>query len=235
MILEGKLPNYEIAIRILMAIVIGGIIGYEREYRKRPAGFRTHILVCLGATIVSILQDQLRIYVIDYIAINPKSAEVIKLDLGRIGAQVVSGIGFLGAGSIMRDKGKAGGFTTAASIWVTGCLGLSIGWGFYNLAFISMVGIIVVLVTLKRIEDYFNFEKKELKIELKLKKAFPYKECLIKNFDILKKLNIKIKSVNKNSEENSIEYIIILDKKIKKDEILEELSKYEHILEIKII
>lgn len=159
MILEGKLSNYEIAIRILMAIVIGGIIGYEREYRKRPAGFRTHILVCLGATIVSILEDQLRIHVINYIVINPKSAEVIKLDLGRIGAQVVSGIGFLGAGSIMRDNGKAGGFTTAASIWVTGCLGLSIGWGFYNLAFISMIGIIIVLVTLKKIENYFNLKK----------------------------------------------------------------------------
>lgn len=234
MILEGTLSNCEIAIRIVIAIIIGGIIGYEREYRKRPAGFRTHILVCLGATIVSILQDELRIYVIDYISINPKSSEVIKLDLGRIGAQVVSGIGFLGAGSIIREKGKAGGFTTAASIWVTGCLGLSIGWGFYNVAFISMIGIILVLVTLKRIENLINLEKNEMTIILELSKKYTYKESLIKNFDILKKMDIKIKSVNKNSDENKIEYLIILNKEIEEKDVLEEFSKQDYILKVKI-
>lgn len=234
MILEETLSNCEIAIRIVIAITIGGIIGYEREYRKRPAGFRTHILVCLGATIVSILQDELRIYVIDYISINPKSSEVIKLDLGRIGAQVVSGIGFLGAGSIIREKGKAGGFTTAASIWVTGCLGLSIGWGFYNVAFISMIGIILVLVTLKKIENLINLEKNEMTIILELSKKYTYKESLIKNFDILKKMDIKIKSVNKNSDENKIEYLIILNKEIEQKDILEEFSKQDYILKVKI-
>lgn len=234
MILEETLSNCEIAIRIVIARTIGGIIGYEREYRKRPAGFRTHILVCLGATIVSILQDELRIYVIDYISINPKSSEVIKLDLGRIGAQVVSGIGFLGAGSIIREKGKAGGFTTAASIWVTGCLGLSIGWGFYNVAFISMIGIILVLVTLKKIENLINLEKNEMTIILELSKKYTYKESLIKNFDILKKMDIKIKSVNKNSDENKIEYLIILNKEIEQKDILEEFSKQDYILKVKI-
>lgn len=95
----------EILIRILMAIIIGGMIGYERGHSNRPAGFRTHILVCLGAAIVSLTQDQLRINLLNLAEINPDTAQLLKTDLGRIGAQVVSGIGFLGAGTIMRDKG----------------------------------------------------------------------------------------------------------------------------------
>ena len=121
----------EILIRILMAIIIGGMIGYERGHSNRPAGFRTHILVCLGAAIVSLTQDQLRINLLNLAETNYSAAQLLRTDLGRIGAQVVSGIGFLGAGTIMRDKGVIGGLTTAASIWATGCIGLGIGWGFY--------------------------------------------------------------------------------------------------------
>ena len=119
-----NLSVYEIGLRIGMAIIIGGMIGYERGHNNRPAGFRTHILVCLGAAVVSMVQDHLRINIVRFAMENGNVAQVIKTDLGRIGAQVVSGIGFLGAGTIMRDKGTIGGLTTAASIWVTGCIGL---------------------------------------------------------------------------------------------------------------
>ena len=90
----NTLTIYEIILRIFMAIVIGGIIGYERGHHNRPAGFRTHILVCLGATIVSMIQDQLRINLHNYALAFPAASQVLKTDLGRIGAQVVSGIGF---------------------------------------------------------------------------------------------------------------------------------------------
>ena len=110
------LSNKEIVIRILISIIIGGMIGYERGVHNRPAGFRTHILVCLGACVVSIVQDQLRVNIINFTLIHPEVSQVMKTDLGRIGAQVVSGIGFLGAGTIMREKGTIGGLTTAASI-----------------------------------------------------------------------------------------------------------------------
>lgn len=142
----------EIAIRIIAAIFIGGVIGYERGHQNRPAGFRTHILVCLGAAIVSMIQDQLRVNIHNYTLLYPEMSPILKLDLGRIGAQVVSGIGFLGAGTIMRDKGMIGGLTTAASIWTTGCLGLSVGWGFYNVAIPAVIAVIIVLVILKRLE-----------------------------------------------------------------------------------
>lgn len=162
----NELPLYEIILRIVMAIIIGGVIGYERGHQNRPAGFRTHILVCLGAAIVSMIQDQLRVNILKYTILHPEVAQVLKTDLGRIGAQVVSGIGFLGAGTIMRDKGIIGGLTTAASIWATGCLGLSIGWGFYYLAIPAGIGIIIVLVTLKKLERYWIENKHIMKIDI---------------------------------------------------------------------
>ena len=170
----NELPLYEIILRIVMAIIIGGVIGYERGHQNRPAGFRTHILVCLGAAIVSMIQDQLRVNILKYTILHPEVAQVLKTDLGRIGAQVVSGIGFLGAGTIMRDKGIIGGLTTAASIWATGCLGLSIGWGFYYLAIPAGIGIIIVLVTLKKLERYWIENKHIMKIDIQYNKEYSY-------------------------------------------------------------
>src|SRR3712207_4664363 len=109
-----ELGYQEIALRVIAAIFIGGIIGYEREKNNRPAGFRTHILVCLGAAITSIIQDRMRIDVLRLATTQPEAMQAIKLDLGRLGAQVISGIGFLGAGSIMRERGTVEGLTTAA-------------------------------------------------------------------------------------------------------------------------
>jgi len=109
--------------RLLLAVVFGGIVGYTRERYNKPAGFRTHILVCFGAAIVSMIQDQLRLNILDLARTEGSAvASVIKTDLGRLGAQVISGVGFLGAGSIMKEKGETvGGLTTAAGIWATSC------------------------------------------------------------------------------------------------------------------
>ena len=200
----NTLTIYEIILRIFMAIVIGGIIGYERGHHNRPAGFRTHILVCLGATIVSMIQDQLRINLHNYALAFPAASQVLKTDLGRIGAQVVSGIGFLGAGTIMRDKGIIGGLTTAASIWATGCLGLSIGWGFYYLAIPAGIGIIIVLVTLKKLERYWIENKHIMKIDIQYNKEYSYSDILIKNYNIFKEMNVRIKDVTKSIEENKV-------------------------------
>ena len=96
-----------VCFRLILAIILGGIVGYEREKNNRPAGFRTHILVCFGAAIVSMVQDQLRLNILDLARTEGTAvASVIKTDLGRLGAQVISGVGFLGAGSIMKEKGE---------------------------------------------------------------------------------------------------------------------------------
>lgn len=207
-----------------MAIIIGGVIGYERGHQNRPAGFRTHILVCLGAAIVSMIQDQLRVNILKYTILHPEVAQVLKTDLGRIGAQVVSGIGFLGAGTIMRDKGIIGGLTTAASIWATGCLGLSIGWGFYYLAIPAGIGIIIVLVTLKKLERYWIENKHIMKIDIQYNKEYSYSDILIKNYNIFKEMNVRIKDVTKSIEENKISYTLIVAKQMEAVDVLLELS-----------
>ena len=217
-----------------MAIIIGGVIGYERGHQNRPAGFRTHILVCLGAAIVSMIQDQLRVNILKYTILHPEVAQVLKIDLGRIGAQVVSGIGFLGAGTIMRDKGIIGGLTTAASIWATGCLGLSIGWGFYYLAIPAGIGIIIVLVTLKKLERYWIENKHIMKIDIQYNKEYSYSDILIKNYNIFKEMNVRIKDVTKSIEENKISYTLIVAKQMETVDVLLELSKYEHISQVQI-
>jgi putative Mg2+ transporter-C (MgtC) family protein len=217
-----------------MAIIIGGVIGYERGHQNRPAGFRTHILVCLGAAIVSMIQDQLRVNILKYTILHPEVAQVLKTDLGRIGAQVVSGIGFLGAGTIMRDKGIIGGLTTAASIWATGCLGLSIGWGFYYLAIPAGIGIIIVLVTLKKLERYWIENKHIMKIDIQYNKEYSYSDILIKNYNIFKEMNVRIKDVTKSIEENKISYTLIVAKQMETVDVLLELSKYEHISQVQI-
>ncbi len=137
---------YDVIVRILLSVLIGGLIGYEREIRNRPAGFRTHILVCLGATIVTMVQVNLVKDSMEFLLANPKVADALKVDSGRIVAQVVSGIGFLGAGTIIVHKGTVKGLTTASTVWLVACIGIAIGYGYYWIALIA--GVVTFLVNL---------------------------------------------------------------------------------------
>ncbi len=158
------MPLHEIILRLFLSIIIGGIIGYERESTNSPAGFRTHILVSVGATIISLIQVQMVGESISLIENDPNLANAIKIDMGRMGAQVISGIGFLGAGSILHTKGSIKGLTTAASIWVVGCVGLAIGLGYYAISVLGCISIVLVLVTLKRFQKKFISNSGILKI-----------------------------------------------------------------------
>jgi len=152
--------------RIMLAIVIGGFIGYEREMRNRPAGFITHTLVCVGAAIVSLMQLQMVQDTIAIINENPLMANALKADIGRIVAQVITGVGFLGAGTIIIDKGSVKGLTTATTLWVVACLGLAIGLGYYEISIISGIVIIFIIVFLKRVEVIANNRKNLRSVEI---------------------------------------------------------------------
>lgn len=117
----------EIVIRLSLAMVIGGAIGFERQYKNRPAGMRTHILVCMGATIIALIQDEIAAAAIQDALAHPELAGVIRSDQARLIAQVVSGLGFLGAGTIIVTKQSVTGLTTAASLWSVAGLGIAIG------------------------------------------------------------------------------------------------------------
>ena len=129
----------EIILRLLSAVILGGIIGLERTGSKHDAGLRTHIIVCLGAATVMALSD---LIVRNYNIPN---------EIMRMSAQVISGVGFLGAGSIMADGNKIRGITTAAGVWTTACIGLVIGAGYYIIAFAITLLLLFVMTALKPI------------------------------------------------------------------------------------
>ena len=135
----------QILLRLSVATLIGGIIGWERDNANKAAGFRTHILVSVGSSVVMILGEW-------YVLRNFSG------DATRIAAQVVSGIGFLGAGTIIREGFTIRGLTTAASVWATACLGLAAGAGLYTLATFGTVIVFLALSVFGRIEK--NFAKK---------------------------------------------------------------------------
>lgn len=141
----------EILCRLALVILTSGIIGFDREQKNRPAGMRTHILVGIGACIIAMMQQEIAAQAVIFAKNNPQIATVIRADQARLIAQVVSGIGFLGAGTIVVTHHSIRGLTTAASLWATAGLGLAIGMGYYAIALLSFIAVIAVLVLLKKI------------------------------------------------------------------------------------
>lgn len=138
------MSEFEISGRLLIAAILGGFIGLERESHGRPAGLRTHVLVSLGSCLIML------------ISLYGFSKTGLQYDPGRIAAQVISGIGFLGAGTILREGISVRGLTTAASLWCVSAIGLAIGCGYYSVASISTILAVITLVLLE------HFEKKYL-------------------------------------------------------------------------
>lgn len=131
--------------RIFIASCLGGIIGLEREYREKAVGFRTHFLVALGSALFMIISA----YGFEGV-LSDDFQSPIRLDVSRIAAQVVTGIGFIGAGTIMIHKNTVRGLTTAAGVWVTAAIGMACGGGMYLLAIASTVFVLIGL-------EAFNF------------------------------------------------------------------------------
>ena len=133
-----------IAMRLLCAMLVGLVIGTEREYTHRPAGMRTHILVALGACAVMITGQLV------FVQYRPYGASP---DPARLAAQVITGVGFLGAGTILREGSNVKGLTTAASLWSVACLGIAAGGGYYVIAFVGMVFIFITLTLFEAIQN----------------------------------------------------------------------------------
>ena len=135
-----------VAVRIILAAFLGAIIGIEREIKNRAAGFRTHIIVSVGACLIMLIG----IEGIGEISNN------IGRDTARMAAQVVSGIGFLGAGTILQTKDGVSGLTTAATLWLSAAIGLAVGIGFYEGVLIATIICLVTLVSLSGVSDFIN-------------------------------------------------------------------------------
>lgn len=155
-------------LRILLAVLCGGLIGLERERKNRPAGFRTYMLTALGATLTVLLSLQL-----DQMLHGPWRALAESIgatqDVSRFGAEAAKGIGFLGAGTIIiTARQQVKGLTTAAGLWASACLGLAIGAGFYSCAFISMLFMIVCMYALPPLERRMTRRAHHMNISLEI-------------------------------------------------------------------
>lgn len=136
----------EIVFRLVLACILGGIVGLERESLNRPAGFRTYTVVCVGSALAMIVSIDMYTQFHHYVTADP----------GRIAAQVISGIGFLGAGTIMKEGATIRGLTTAAGLWVVACIGLAAGAGMYLAAIVATASILFVLIYFARFEHRFT-------------------------------------------------------------------------------
>ena len=178
-------------LRMFLAVICSGIIGIEREYKRRPAGFRTHILICLGACITSLTGQ--------YLSINLHYST----DMSRLGAQVVAGIGFIGAGAIiMTPKNQVRGLTTSAGLWTCAIIGLCFGGGFYEGGILATFLILLSEMVFSKLEYWLTkrMPKKIIYIE------YSSDTILDRVFSMLREKRIEIESIQLSRGENTGDY-----------------------------
>ena len=175
----NSINDTSIILRLVLAVLFGGAIGFERGRSGRPAGLRTHILVCLGSAL-AIMTNQ---YIYEFFGAS---------DPTRMAAQVISGIGFLGAGTIIvTGRHQVKGLTTAAGLWATACMGLAIGIGFYKAAIVTCVLIVFTTVVLHRLDNYMLSKSKVLDIYVE----FSASASITAVLEALKALMVHIDSI----------------------------------------
>lgn len=166
-----------ILIRMLLAVLCGGIIGIEREFKRRPAGFRTHILICMGAAITTLTSEFLMLEM-HYTA-----------DISRLGAQVIAGIGFIGAGTIIVTRHqRVKGLTTAAGLWTVAIVGLCIGCGFYEGAVVTTLLVLVAGLVFAKLEYWITSHAPEVNVMLE----YTDEGCLETFLQLFRDKNVKI-------------------------------------------
>lgn len=193
---------YEFMIRLFIACIIGGLFGLERKNKGKPAGIKTNMLACVGAAIVAIIQ----LMISNKTGMSGVEIGSAKADPTRMTAQVISGLGFLGAGVIMTGGDKVKGLTTAATLWLVAVLGIGIGYGFYYFIIPAAVMILLLSYLIKQIEIVFIDKRKIKKIILEYEQCADL-EGIIK--DITKEKEIKILMDKKISEVDDGEHIVI--------------------------
>lgn len=218
-----ELNTLSITLRLALAIILGGVVGIEREIDNKFAGLRTHMLVSVGATSVMITSQ----YIYEFF---PEA----NFDIVRLGAQVISGIGFLGAGTILvTSSNHVSGLTTAAGLWVTAIIGLSLGIGAYQVAFITIFATLFVTIFLKPLKKQIVQKKEETDFTI-----FVYSVDGVRQFikfanrkkAHLSEFNIEEESIYRGDEIGTAFHVSInLSGHTKKNEFIEELREVKGI------
>lgn len=197
-----QLTDIAMVIRIFSAVLIGGVIGLERGRKNRPAGFRTYMLVCVGSCLIMIINQ--------YVYQTTGTGDPL-----RLGAQVISGIGFLGAGTIVvTRRNQIKGLTTAAGLWAAAGVGLTLGIGYYEAAITTAIAIYLILTVLHCIEVRINKKAKQVELYVELRKSV-FMGTFIRE---LRELNLDIENIQ--TENDSVmekeTYALIVSLKSKK-------------------
>ncbi len=179
------MSSEDIIVKLLLALAVGGILGMERELRSKSAGFRTLILICLGATLFTIF------------------SQLIGTDSpSRIASNIVVGIGFVGAGIIFKSGNRVNGVTTASSVWITAALGMGIGAGYYMVAIAGCILTVLVLVVFLYLEHYIDKVNQVRNYKI----TYPYEENKQHKYEeILKAHGLKIKNRQQHKKNNIVE------------------------------
>ena len=227
-----ELEYSEIFLRLIMAVVFGSAIGYEREIKGHDAGLRTHILVCVGACIITLVQLQVTYSTVEMALIESDLAQVLNTDMTRMPAQIISGIGFLGAGTIIVTKNSVTGLTTAASIWTVAGLGIAVGMGSY---FLALIGCLIILLVLRVIKKVFRVQSSK-RIEIYYTNREETKKFLTRYFA---DMSINVLGLDYSVDTNSVEknsyinlYTLSLPDTKSIASVVEDLSEFEHIRRI---
>lgn len=231
--LKLLLQNNEVQmiLRLLLATVLGGLIGLERERGDRPAGLRTHTLVCVGSALFTLVS------IFGFGDTTPIHGTIddmgARRDSARIAAQVVSGIGFLGAGTIIRDGISIKGLTTAASLWMVSAIGLAVGSGMYIVSTAGTFIALFILVFLHSWEEERGTKHCFLHISAMLRPNVAHLIC-----DYVRKKGVKIKNINiTNTDKDStleIELYIKYNVKINLNEVIKGLHDINDVLNVEI-
>lgn len=220
------LTEYDIIFRLLFSAFMGGLIGLEREKHSQPAGLRTHIILAVGSSIAMCISINLAIQ-FHTVATNG--------DPERLAAQVISGIGFLGAGAIFRYGSGVKGLTTAASLWTTAIIGLAVGAGYMNIGVVATVLVLFVLIALDMFEKFYLQGSATRTIQIK---GIDRPRFIQEIKELLATFNISIKSISfsKDVQNNEIEIETITKVLYEQDldRIIGSVSKIEGIIRFKI-
>ena len=204
------ISEWELFFRLTLACVLGGIIGYERQSRRKSAGLRTNVLVCLGSCLIMVLSEAL------YFNVEGRT----NADPARLAAQVVSGIGFLGAGAIMKEGLTVTGLTTAACIWAVSGVGLAVGAGYYSGALFTTGLIFATLGTLSRIDEWVMHEKNFMHIS----------SCID---DLqLKVRGVKVKGDENNSDTLVIDYEVYNHRSLKSVIVVDAIKRIDGVIRV---
>ena len=223
-----------VLLRLTVAMLFWGFIGLERERKRRPAGFRTYMLVCLGAALTMLL-SQYESYMVTH-AWHETAMEIgLRTDVSRFGAQVINGIGFLGAGTIIvTGKQEVKGLTTAAGLWASACMGLAIGAGFYECVLLGFVLIFLVVRVLPRLEVYVVEHAKNMNIYIEMRSLDHMGEL----FNRLKSQNVTVYEVDidrevwREARRYGVTLAIRLQQRQSHDRLMAELSDLDDIYSV---